>query len=276
MRERGVSEERVWQPWRMRANAGARIYSCGYCQWQVYQDSATCKECGKPIDWTHPRDLPFPCEEANTTTEIQVFQKWARGKRELSPYFVCDSDIETVVRRMLAEQGWCKVTVSSGTVTHDAITHLIGPLERTPLEVNGPEVTATDDECEKCAVGSYDDGMHAGKLLMAAEMEKVVKRELGDESDPADRARDIPEPSPGGDQGFRQLIGYARYFRKDHGCNGPECSDCRGSERVITDAQAEHDRLKRIEAAARRVEDEYDLPDLPECVEQLFEVLRAK
>jgi len=104
VRERGVSEERVWQPWRMRANAGARIYSCGYCQWQVYQDSATCKECGKPIDWTHPRDLPFPCEEANTTTEIQVFQKWARGKRELSPYFVCDSDIEAVVRRVLGER----------------------------------------------------------------------------------------------------------------------------------------------------------------------------
>ena len=194
-----------------------------------------------------------------------------RTVRSLEEPHVLASDIEAVVRRMLAEQGWCKVTVSSGTVTHDAITHLIGPLERTPLEVNGPEVTATDDECEKCAVGSYDDGMHAGKLLMAVEMEKVVKRELGEESAPADQTRDIPEGRTGS---WPDFGGYLRGYAQAQ-------SDAEGALKGMVDGMKlctgeEHDRLQRIEAAARRVEDEYDLPDLPECVEQLFEVLRAK
>ena len=161
--------------------------------------------------------------------------------------FVDNSDIEAVVRRMLGEQGWCKVTVSSGTVTHDGITHPIGPLERTPLEVNGPEVTATDDECERCTIGSYDDGLHAGKLLMAAEMEKVVKRELGDESEPPDRTRDIPEGRTGSWPDFDR--GYLRGYAQAQ-------SDAEGALKGMVDGMKlctgeEYARLKRVDAAAR-------------------------
>ena len=208
-----VSGDRVWQPWRMRANAGARVYSCGYCQWQVYQDSATCKECGKPIDWTHPRDLPFPCEEANTTTEIQVFQKWARGKRELSPYFVCDSDIEAVVRRLFPER----------PILGDMTT--FWPRGMLP-------------ECE----AEFREWWGRMGLRVERIGDTATARLVKIED--ANRTRGIPE------SGTRII---------------DVCATC-----------GEVPRLQRIEAAARRVEDEYDLPDLPECVEQLFEVVRGK
>ena len=197
-----------------------------------------------------------------------------RTVRSLEEPHVLASDIAAVVRRVLAEEAH-PTSSEVALIVGDVLDMVLAsyeeqfghrPIEagrlrlvaklwaerwREPVSVaaDHPQAAPTGDECEKCAVGSYDDGMHAGKLLMATEMEKVVKRELGDESDPADRPRDVPEVKVG-----RMAVPVVDYFLD----------------------KREHDRLKRIEEAARRVEDEYDLPDLPECVEQLFEVLRAK